>query len=154
MAYISAYLKAAHLSCDYTSAQAKVPAFSEVVELDLSAVVPCLSGPKRPQDRVELSRMKTDFENVLPFALTGMAKLLTLVPQCLKGKVGFKGFGIAPERLAASATVKLDNATVTLKHGSVVIAAITSCTNTSNPSVMLGAGLYVPAIVPLAEAGF
>jgi len=91
------------------------------MELDLSTVVPCLSGPKRPHDRVAMSDMQSDFK------------------ACLTNQVGFKGFGIAEDKLADSA--KIEGTDFELSHGSVVIAAITSCTNTSNPSVMIQAGL-------------
>ena len=92
------------------------PIYSEYLELDLSTIVPSIAGPKRPQDRVELSKSKSEFAT----ALSGYTK------------------GEASKRVP----VKLANGTSTeLNHGHVVIASITSCTNTSNPSVMLGAGL-------------
>uniref|UniRef100_A0A3B3UY42 aconitate hydratase n=1 Tax=Poecilia latipinna TaxID=48699 RepID=A0A3B3UY42_9TELE len=102
---------------------AQDPDFTHVVQLDLGTVVPCCSGPKRPQDRIPVSEMKTDFES------------------CLGAKQGFKGFQVAPERHSTAVTFQFSGKEYTLGHGSVVIAAITSCTNTSNPSVMLGAGL-------------
>ncbi|KAG7306805.1 hypothetical protein JYU34_008248, partial [Plutella xylostella] len=109
------------------------PVFSQVVELDLSTVVTSVSGPKRPQDRVSVVDMKQDFES------------------CLTNKVGFKGYGLTPAQLSASGSFSFsDGREYTLGHGSVVIAAITSCTNTSNPSVMLGAGLLAKKAV---EAG-
>lgn len=99
------------------------PVFSgEVLELDLGSVEPCLSGPKRPHDRVLLSNMKKDFN------------------ECLTNKVGFKGFDIGEENLKKSSDFEYKGKTYTLNQGSVVIAAITSCTNTSNPGVMLAAG--------------
>jgi aconitate hydratase len=92
------------------------PIYSEYLELDLSTIVPSIAGPKRPQDRVELSKSKSEFAT----ALSGYTK------------------GEASKRVP----VKLASGTSTeLNHGHVVIASITSCTNTSNPSVMLGAGL-------------
>lgn len=105
------------------------PDFAQVVELDLKTVVPCCSGPKRPQDKVAVSDMKKDFES------------------CLGAKQGFKGFQIAPDHHNDHKTFIYDNSEFTLAHGSVVIAAITSCTNTSNPSVMLGAGLLAKKAV-------
>lgn len=93
------------------------------MELDLASVKPALSGPKRPHDKVDMDAMKDDFN------------------ACLTNPVGFKGFGLAEDALAASSTFEMDGQQYTLNHGSVVIAAITSCTNTSNPSVMLQAGL-------------
>ncbi|KAF7652028.1 hypothetical protein LDENG_00102380, partial [Lucifuga dentata] len=122
LAYITKYLKAASMFRDYNDAT-QDPEFTQVVELDLSTVVPCCSGPKRPQDRIPVSDMKKDFET------------------CLGAKQGFKGFQVAPERHGAAVPFRFNGAEFTLSHGAVVIAAITSCTNTSNPSVMLGAGL-------------
>uniref|UniRef100_A0A3B3W1F4 Aconitase 1 n=1 Tax=Poecilia latipinna TaxID=48699 RepID=A0A3B3W1F4_9TELE len=122
LAYITKYLKAAGMFRDYNNI-AQDPDFTHVVQLDLGTVVPCCSGPKRPQDRIPVSEMKTDFES------------------CLGAKQGFKGFQVAPERHSTAVTFQFSGKEYTLGHGSVVIAAITSCTNTSNPSVMLGAGL-------------
>jgi len=119
---IETYLRVTNQLRDYSSGDNE-PVFSQIVELDLATVVSSVSGPKRPNDRVSVSEMKVDFAN------------------CLKSKVGFKGFGIPENKLTATGKFMFNNQEYTLKHGSVVIAAITSCTNTSNPSVMLGAGL-------------
>ncbi|CAN1232472.1 Aconitate hydratase 3, mitochondrial [Linum perenne] len=97
--------------------------YSSYLQLDLSEVEPCISGPKRPHDRVALREMKSDWHS------------------CLDSKVGFKGFAIPKESQGKVAKFTFNGQPAELKHGSVVIAAITSCTNTSNPSVMLGAGL-------------
>ena len=94
------------------------PRFSQVVELDLSTVVPSISGPKRPQDRIALSDSKSAFEKILPSYLSD---------KTIKGEVK-----------AGSTRVK---------NGDVVIASITSCTNTSNPSVMIGAALLAKKAV-------
>jgi aconitate hydratase len=99
------------------------PVFTDTLELDLATVEPSLAGPKRPQDRVALARMKEAFRR----ALTAPVKE--------------RGFGLGAEDLSRSAPVEVRGDKAELRHGSVVIAAITSCTNTSNPSVMLGAGL-------------
>jgi aconitate hydratase len=99
------------------------PEYSETLELDLEAVMPSLAGPKRPQDRVPLSAMKGAFR------------------KALAAPVKERGFGLSPQASEQVATVGFNGNQATLKHGSVLIAAITSCTNTSNPSVMLGAGL-------------
>jgi len=99
------------------------PTFTETLELDLGTVEPSLAGPKRPQDRVALSQMKAAFRK----ALTAPVKE--------------RGFGMTDEDASRTATAEVRGEKVQLRHGSVVIAAITSCTNTSNPSVMLGAGL-------------
>ncbi len=107
------------------------PLFSDVVELDLSTIEPSLAGPKLPQDRISLKNMKTTFH------------------QQLVAPTGPRGFGLSEEEVAR--TVEVSNGETTqISHGAVVIAAITSCTNTSNPSVMLGAGLLAKKAV---EAG-
>ena len=90
------------------------PVYSETLQLDLSTVVPSLAGPRRPQDRVSLAKAKSSFATALPELKKGV------------------------KTVAASGGVATETV---LEHGSVVIAAITSCTNTSNPSVMIGAGL-------------
>jgi aconitate hydratase len=99
------------------------PLFSDTLELDLQTVEPSLAGPKRPQDRVALSQMKASFA----WALVAPVKE--------------RGFGLAAEETGRSVSVEIRGRKAELRHGSVVIAAITSCTNTSNPSVMLAAGL-------------
>ena len=97
------------------------PQFTATLELDLGDVEPALAGPKRPQDRVDLSAMKEHFLG------------------SLTAPVGHSGHGLDATQLTSEAEV--EGAEYTLTHGDVVIAAITSCTNTSNPSVMLAAGL-------------
>ena len=99
------------------------PVFSDTLSLDLGEVEPSLAGPKRPQDRVPLARMKSAFR------------------QALTAPVKERGFGLSEAELSHTAPVEMRGERSELRHGSVVIAAITSCTNTSNPSVMLGAGL-------------
>jgi aconitate hydratase len=119
---IEQYLRAQNMFND-PSLNLPVPEFTEHLELDLSTVVPSLAGPKRPQDRVALKDMKKDFQ------------------ACLGAKRGFKGFEVASQDQNKSVSFNYEGKDYTLNHGSVVIAAITSCTNTSNPSVMLAAGL-------------
>ncbi|HXH49021.1 MAG TPA: aconitate hydratase AcnA [Terriglobia bacterium] len=99
------------------------PEYSDTLELDLETVEPSLAGPKRPQDRVALSNMKSAFEK----ALTAPARE--------------RGMGVAPDAVDRTATIGFNGTSAKVGHGAVVIAAITSCTNTSNPSVMLAAGL-------------
>ena len=100
------------------------PVFTDMIELDMSTVKPSLAGPKRPQDRIELSRMKEAWNQAI-------------ITPIEKG-----GLGLSEEAVNKEVEVNHPNGEKTkLKTGSVVIAAITSCTNTSNPSVMLGAGL-------------
>ncbi|KAL0114125.1 hypothetical protein PUN28_011439 [Cardiocondyla obscurior] len=128
---IEKYLKNVRMLRNYEDSS-QDPVFSEVVTLDLSTVVSSVSGPKRPHDRVSVSDMQIDFRN------------------CLVNKVGFKGYGLAPAKINTVGKFNYEGKEYKLKHGSVVIAAITSCTNTSNPSVMLGAGLLAKKAV---EAG-
>ena len=97
--------------------------YTAVLELDLSTVEPALAGPKRPQDRVDLKSMKSHFVHSLTH------------------EVGHQGHGLEPSDLNRGAIVERDGHIYDLNHGDVVIAAITSCTNTSNPDVMLAAGL-------------
>jgi aconitate hydratase len=105
------------------------PEFTDTLGLDLGTVEPSLAGPKRPQDRVSLQGMQASFRT----ALTAQVK---------EG-----GFGLSTEALPRTATVGFNGTQARVGHGSVVIAAITSCTNTSNPSVMLGAGLLAKRAV-------
>ncbi len=100
--------------------------YSQVVELDLSTVVPSVAGPKRPQDRIELNKLKENFVGSFSKPVTE------------------NGFGKKAEEFS---TVKAEVNGTKLGHGSVLIAAITSCTNTSNPSVMLAAGLVAKKAV-------
>ena len=100
---------------------APVPKFTDSISLDLGNVQPALAGPKRPQDRVNLKDMQPHFK------------------ESLTAKLGLHGHGVSPDSLGKEVQVKGEE--YTLSHGDVVIAAITSCTNTSNPSVMLAAGL-------------
>ncbi|MCM3291251.1 aconitate hydratase AcnA [Paenibacillus sp. MER 180] len=106
------------------------PAFTDVIELDLGSIVPSLAGPKRPQDRVELTNMKQSFLDIVRTPID-------------KG-----GYGLSDEKIEQQVAVTHPNGETTqLKTGAVVIAAITSCTNTSNPSVMIGAGLVAKKAV-------
>eukprot|EP00271_Cylindrocystis_brebissonii_P013738 TRINITY_DN3392_c0_g1_i1.p1 TRINITY_DN3392_c0_g1~~TRINITY_DN3392_c0_g1_i1.p1 ORF type:complete len:993 (-),score=228.06 TRINITY_DN3392_c0_g1_i1:840-3818(-) len=119
---VEAYLRANNLFVDHTQPDVE-RVYSSGLDLDLDTVEPSLSGPKRPHDRVGLKDMKADWHS------------------CLDNKVGFKGFAIPKEQQDTVAKFDFHGQEAELRHGSVVIAAITSCTNTSNPSVMLGAGL-------------
>ncbi len=106
--------------------------YSQVVDLDLASVGPSVAGPKRPQDRIELARLRDTF----------VGSLTKPVPE--------NGFGKTPADLGRSVPLQDGGAPAgDLKHGSVLIAAITSCTNTSNPSVMLAAGLLARKAVQL-----
>ena len=127
--FIESYLRAQNLYRLYDGSQEDPVYSGALLELDLSTVKACLAGPKRPHDRVELTNMKTDFTN------------------SLSNPVGFKGYGIAQDKLESTAKFTFEGQDYELSHGSVVIAAITSCTNTSNPDVMLAAGLLAKAAV-------
>ena len=106
------------------------PAYNDVVEIDLSAIEPNLSGPKRPQDLIPLSQMKQSFHDAI------------------NAPMGNQGFGMTEAELDKEVTVKFaDGKETTMKTGAIAIAAITSCTNTSNPYVMLGAGLIAKKAV-------
>ena len=105
------------------------PEFNDTLELDLSTVEPSMAGPLRPQDRILLRDMKKTFHKVLS------------APQ------GPQGFALADSELDRTALVKDNGKSTEIGHGAVVIAAITSCTNTSNPSVMVGAGLLAKKAV-------
>lgn len=151
IALIEAYSKAQTLWHDPENE----PVFSEYIELDLSSVVPSIAGPKRPQDRIELSHAKAQFEH----DLTGYAQPRDVVDLTVEGSFPASDPGeLQPEdsrsqqasmyRSAAPASVSeptpvnfANGEHAVLDHGAVAIAAITSCTNTSNPSVMLAAGL-------------
>ena len=120
IARVEAYTKKQGL---FRSDDTPDPQFTETLELDLGAIEPSLAGPKRPQDRIALSGMKDAFRSAL-----------TTTP-------GARGFGLSADELSHTATVAFNGTRENVGHGAVVIAAITSCTNTSNPSVMLAAGL-------------
>ncbi|MDX9912853.1 MAG: aconitate hydratase AcnA [Phycisphaerales bacterium] len=128
VALTEAYAKANNL---FWTPDAPEPACKDIIELDLATVRPSLAGPKRPQDRILLTDMKATFHKQI------------VAP------VGPQGVGLDPSKLGATAPVvhtierpgEKPGMTSTLRHGSVVIAAITSCTNTSNPDVMIAAGL-------------
>jgi len=105
------------------------PEFTQVMELDLGSIGPSLAGPKRPQDRIALSEVGPTYR------------------QMLIEPTGIKGMGLFEQDLERSGIVSRSGASEQITHGAVVIAAITSCTNTSNPSVMLAAGLVAKKAV-------
>ncbi|MGX8237605.1 aconitate hydratase AcnA [Exiguobacterium undae] len=107
------------------------PTFTKTVELDLSTIVPALAGPKRPQDRIDLTDVHTSFQKALT------------APQ------GNAGFGLAEEEASKVAVVQFKDEAVEMRTGDLAIAAITSCTNTSNPYVMIGAGLVAKKAIDL-----
>ena len=120
VAGVEAYAKAQGL---WYASGAEEKSYTAVLELDLDNVVPALAGPKRPQDRVDLNDMKAHFV------------------ESLTHEVGHHGHGLSEADLSNGAIVDMNGEMFDLNHGDVVIAAITSCTNTSNPGVMMAAGL-------------
>jgi len=130
------------------------PAFTDTIELDLGTVEPSLAGPKRPQDRVPLSKSKAMYREALDADLAKLGAPATKGPASSATTVSAGTESAASavavaedEETQSGAKVDYNGQTFTLRHGSVVIAAITSCTNTSNPSVMLAAGLLARAAV-------
>ncbi len=117
---VKAYLQAQHL---LYSPDAPSPQYSRSLQLDVSSIMPSLAGPKRPQDRVELSKVKQSFKQ-------------TLTRSRAEG-----GFGVVEDKLDDAVTVYVNEESCTIRHGILLLAAITSCTNTSNPQVLLAAGL-------------
>ncbi|VTT02897.1 aconitate hydratase [Streptococcus gordonii] len=105
------------------------PIYTQVVEIDLSSIVPSISGPKRPQDLIELTAAKEEFQ------------------ASLVREAGVRGFGLDESELEKSAVVQFSDHEETIKTGHVAIAAITSCTNTSNPYVLMAAGLLAKKAV-------
>ena len=124
VALVEAYAKAQGLFADAATPEAS---YNEVISLDLSSVEPSLAGPKRPQDRVSLASAKSAFSTALPQMLAERKKPVA--------------------GAAAASGSAADAAATALDHGAVVIAAITSCTNTSNPSVLIAAGLLAKKAV-------
>ncbi len=107
----------------FRTEDAPTPEYTQVLKLDLSTVVPSLAGPKRPQDRVPLAEMQTEFNH------------------SLSAPASERGFSLSDAALKSVGTVSDNGDSYEITHGAVAIAAITSCTNTSNPSVMIAAGL-------------
>ena len=130
---VEAYAKAQGL---FRTPGAADPVYSATIELDLSTVEPSLAGPKRPQDRVSLRQSKMKFAQALE------SMLLERKPKAATSTSTSDGTAAsASPSGSAAATLEMTPGVDDLDHGSVVVAAITSCTNTSNPSVMIGAGL-------------
>jgi aconitate hydratase len=125
------------------------PRFSSKLELDLSTIVPSMAGPKRPQDRVPLAAMKGQWRQDLSATFGKIAPTNTSTPEEMMSEGGGVIDSDAADDGLDGVRVKNNGNSFKLKHGAVVIAAITSCTNTSNPSVMLGAGLLAKKAVAL-----
>ncbi|MXZ42815.1 MAG: aconitate hydratase AcnA, partial [Caldilineaceae bacterium SB0666_bin_21] len=123
---VEAYTKAAGM---FHTTDSPEPEFSDVVSVDMSLIKPSIAGPKRPQDRIELTDLKSQW------------------PSLLSAPIGSGGFAVEQDQMDAVVQVEHEGDTFELTHGKLVLAAITSCTNTSNPSVMVAAGLLAKAAV-------
>ena len=127
VAIVEAYCRAQGV---FRTGTTPAPVYQDTLELDITTVRPCLAGPNRPQDRIGLGSMQQSFRKSLS------------APACSRG------FELAPGTLRAGASVRMpDGSLQRLKHGSIVICAITSCTNTSNPALMIEAGLLAKKAV-------
>ena len=126
VALVENYMKAQGM---FLTADSPVPNFTKTLKLDLGSIVPSLAGPKRPQDRITLANMKSAFK------------------KSLVDPISERGFELDSSKLDAVARVENNGHSTDIGHGAVVIAAITSCTNTSNPSVMIAAGLLAKKAV-------
>ncbi len=141
---VERYCKEQHL---FHTPESPDPVYSSTLELDLGTVEPSLAGPRRPQDRVLLRDMKPAFKQVLPNLIPSNARRRA-APEGGSARWANEGgqspgavAAVASTEIAATANVEYEGNRFRLHDGSVAIAAITSCTNTSNPSVMIGAGL-------------
>jgi len=126
VALIDAFYKAQNL---FRSGDSTDPDYDEIVEIDLATIEPLLAGPKRPFDLIPVSKMHENFS----------ASLTT--------PSGHSGFGLAEKDTKQSYTIEVNSQKHELAHGAVILAAITSCTNTSNPQALLGAGLLAKKAV-------
>jgi len=148
---IEAYCKAQGL---FNSADALEPKFSDTLELDLGSVVPSMAGPRRPQDRVALTAAKSGFRSELAREFeqhpsVDRQELAKWVAEGGNGATAGEGSALEAKlgHIAHKVEVHSEGGRFALTHGSIVIAAITSCTNTSNPSVMLAAGILAQKAV-------
>jgi aconitate hydratase len=151
---VEAYCREQGLFHDEKTAEAQ---YSELLALDLSTVEPSIAGPKRPQDRVPLSQARQSFEDALPSLIKPKSGAKTSAQVSAPSAVALKQENRWEQEGGNPAAIGVEDPNVhehvskdvngNLRHGSVVIAAITSCTNTSNPSVMLAAGLLAKKAV-------
>ena len=149
VALVEAYMKEQGL---FHSANAPEPAYSDTLALDLATVEPSLAGPRRPQDRVSLGDVPRNFRTVLPTLVKPTSPIAP--PSDVRnhweaegGQPYGGGTAVAAPPRRTHVDLTIDATACKLQHGSVVIAAITSCTNTSNPSVMIAAGLVAKKAV-------
>ncbi|MGB0021181.1 MAG: aconitate hydratase AcnA [Candidatus Sulfotelmatobacter sp.] len=146
IALVEAYCREQGLFHDEKTPDAE---YSELLTLDLATVEPSIAGPKRPQDRVVLSQAGASFQKALPSLMKPKSAAKTAAPAANSARWEQEGgsptaIGLENPNVHEHVPANVKNS---LKHGSVVIAAITSCTNTSNPSVMIGAGLLAKKAV-------
>jgi aconitate hydratase len=155
VALVEAYTKAQGL---FRTDETPDPVFTDTIELDLSTVEPSLAGPRRPQDRVPLSKASTMFRDALAIDLEKLASpagvaadrkatAVSAEPELAKALMRKEDEGGSQPQFGDGQQCTCNGKTFRLNHGAVVIAAITSCTNTSNPSVMLAAGLLAKKAV-------
>jgi aconitate hydratase len=148
IALVEAYSREQGLFHDDKTPEAE---YSELLSLDLATVEPSLAGPKRPQDRVVLSQAGESFQKALPSLIKPKSAANTPTPAAVANKARWEQEGGSPTAIGVEDPNVHEHVPVSvkdsLKHGSVVIAAITSCTNTSNPSVLIGAGLLAKKAV-------
>ena len=151
IALVEAYAREQGLFHDARTPEAE---YSELLSLDLSTVEPCLAGPKRPQDRVLLSQAGESFAKALPTLIkpkTAAKTSAATTASAAAPAARWEGEGGNPAAVGVEDSTVEEHVTQdvrkALKHGSVVIAAITSCTNTSNPSVLIAAGLVAKKAV-------
>ena len=147
---VEAYMKEQGL---FHTPDAPEPVYTDTLELNLATVEPSMAGPRRPQDRVGLREVPQTFAEALPGLIKPVAAPVAAAASANSTPVGrWEGeggqAGLTPPR-PSHASIKIDDIECVLGHGSVVIAAITSCTNTSNPSVMVAAGLMAKKAVEL-----
>jgi len=135
---VEAYMKAMGLWHDDKTPDAE---YSDVLELDLSTVVPSIAGPKRPQDKIALTDAKPAFHDVLDEMDRHRRNTIASTEQDFAAEGGAAAVGGVPLSDQGAVRVDYDGENFLLKNGAVVIAAITSCTNTSNPAVLMAAGL-------------
>ena len=149
VALVEAYMKEQGL---FHSADAPEPTYSDTLALDLATVEPSLAGPRRPQDRVSLGDVPHNFQSVLPTLVKATSPIAPPTDvrnhwEAEGGQPFGGGTAVAAPPRRTHVDLTIDGTACKLRHGSVVIAAITSCTNTSNPSVMIAAGLVAKKAV-------
>ncbi len=148
IALVEAYSREQGLFHEEKTAEAE---YSELLAFDLATVEPSLAGPKRPQDRVVLSQAGESFQKALPSLIKPKAAAAAATPAAVANKERWEQEGGSPAAIGVEDPKVHEHVPASvrdsLKHGSVVIAAITSCTNTSNPSVLIGAGLLAKKAV-------